>query len=156
MKEPSPSVNPVTQKGERFILRKPCDKETDEVEQQQDVHPLTLKLPLRVLVLKEDKSKLGLWLPLKETTGNPFKEESIFLRVPTWPNLTIDLEAVLRLVNLPLISNLAPTTALYLSEERLILTNKSLLTSLFLFKLAVDILDILDILYSNAKGFNGL
>ena len=36
---------------------------------------------------------------------------SIFLRLPTWPTLNTDLEAMFRLVNLPPISNLAPTTA---------------------------------------------
>lgn len=71
-------------------------------------HPLTPKAPIRYLDLTIEYSTLDLILPLIITVDNPLKEESTFFKPPFQFNLKTDLEAVNRLDNRPLASNLTP------------------------------------------------
>jgi hypothetical protein len=71
-------------------------------------HPLTPKAPIRYLDLSIVYSILDLLLPLNITVDNPLKEESTFFKPPFQFNLKTDLEAVNRLDNRPLASNLTP------------------------------------------------
>jgi hypothetical protein len=71
-------------------------------------HPLIPKAPIRYLDLSIVYSTLDLLLPLNITVDNPLKEESTFFKPPFQFNLKTDLEAVNRLDNRPLASNLIP------------------------------------------------
>ena len=73
-------------------------------------HPLTPKAPIRYLDLSIEYSTLDLVLPLNITADNPLKEESTFFKPPFQFNLKTDLEAVNRLDNRPLASNLTPAS----------------------------------------------
>jgi hypothetical protein len=70
--------------------------------------PLTPKAPIRVLELIIEYCTLDLASPLSITVDSPLKEESTFFKPPFHLTLNTDLDAVNRLVNLPLASTLIP------------------------------------------------
>ena len=71
-------------------------------------HPFIPKAPIRYLDLSIEYSTLDLASPLNITADIPLKEESTFFKPPFQINWKIDLDAVYRLDNLPLASNLTP------------------------------------------------
>jgi len=70
--------------------------------------PLTPKAPLRFLEFRREYCTLDLAYPLNIIVDNPLKDESTFFNPPFHFILKTDLEAVARLVNLPLASTLIP------------------------------------------------
>ena len=70
--------------------------------------PLTPKAPFLVLEFNIEYCTLDLKSPLNITADNPLNEESTFFKPPFHFILNTDLEAVNRLVNLPLASILTP------------------------------------------------
>jgi len=70
--------------------------------------PLTPYAPLGFLELVTEYCTFDLAIPLNIIVDQPLKEESMFFRPPFHLILNTDLEAVARLVNLPLASTLIP------------------------------------------------
>jgi hypothetical protein len=70
--------------------------------------PLTPKAPFRFLELIVEYCMFDFTIPLNIIADNPLNDESTFFKPPIHFILKTDLEAVNRLVNLPLASTLTP------------------------------------------------
>jgi hypothetical protein len=70
--------------------------------------PLTPKAPFRFLELIVEYCMFDFTIPLNIIADNPLNDESTFFKPPFHFILKTDLEAVNRLVNLPLASTLIP------------------------------------------------
>ena len=70
--------------------------------------PLSPQAPIRCLDCNIEYSTFDLAIPLSITVDKPLKDESTFLKPPFHFSLNRDLDAVNRLDNLPLASNLTP------------------------------------------------
>ena len=91
--------------------------------------------PIRVVEFNLVYSKFGLKLPLINADDSKFSDDLIFIKLPLYFNLDKDLDAVKRLVNLPLASNLTPETLLYLILSNIIPFKYFELSITFLFSI---------------------